>query len=52
MYFFADGGQRYLYGEIPEEDITLFDRETSSDIYLEWPEGEAPNSYDPLPYGG
>ncbi len=52
MYFFADGGQRYLLGEIPEEDIVLFDRSTSSDIYLEWPEGEAPNSYDPLPYGG
>jgi hypothetical protein len=52
MYFFADGGQRYLLGEIPEEDITLFDRETSSDIYLEWPEGEAPTYYDPLPSGG
>ena len=52
MYFFADGGQRYLLGEIPEEDIVLFDRETSSDIYTEWPEGEAPNDYDPLPSGG
>ena len=52
MYFFADGGQRYLLGEIPEEDIVLFDRETSSDIYMEWPEGEAPIYYDPLPSGG
>ena len=52
MYFFADGGQRYLFGEIPEEDIVLFDRETASDIYMEWPEGEAPNEYDPLPSGG
>ncbi len=52
MYFFADGGQRYLLGEIPEEDIVLFDRSTSSDIYMEWPEGEAPIYYDPLPSGG
>ncbi len=52
MYFFADGGQRYLLGEIPEEDIVLFDRETSSDIYMEWPEDEAPIYYDPLPSGG
>ena len=52
MYFFADGGQRYLLGEVPEEDIVLFDRETASDIYMEWPEGEAPNSYEPLPSGG
>ena len=52
MYFFADGGQRYLLGEIPEEDIVLFDRSTSSDIYMEWPEGEAPIYYEPLPSGG
>ena len=52
MYFFADGGQRYLLGEIPEEDIVLFDRGTSSDIYMEWPEGEEPNSYEPIPSGG
>jgi hypothetical protein len=52
MYQFADGGQRYLPGEIPEDDISLFDRTTSIDMYMEWPEGEQPVFYDPLPSSG
>ena len=40
MYFYVDGGQRYLPGEWPETETRAFDPEGAVDRYLDFPESE------------
>ena len=48
MWQFANGGQRYLYGEIPEGPPPVFELDGAVTIYLSPPGSEAAPSYEPL----
>lgn len=53
MYRYANGGQRYLLGEMPEsiEEAGLFDVEASVTVYEEVPEEDTTPDYDPPDVG-
>ena len=52
MYQYADEGQRYLWGEIPEAEIELFNPATSIDLYDDLPPGQEIPNYEPIQPGG
>jgi len=49
MYRYANGGERYTLGEIPEsiEDAGLFDVDSSETVYEELPDEDQPPDYPP-----
>jgi hypothetical protein len=48
MWFFVDGGRRYLPGEWPDEDTKAFQTDDAVDVYEELPEEERVKDYEPL----
>ncbi|MCS5681635.1 MAG: hypothetical protein NZ609_03705 [Acidimicrobiales bacterium] len=48
MWQFTNGGQRYLYGEIPEGPPPAFELDGAVTVYLSPPGSEAAPSYEPL----
>src|SRR5690606_34304727 len=49
MYRYANGGERYTIGNLPEsfEEAGLFDEESSVTVYEELPEEDQPPEYPP-----
>lgn len=52
MMRYADGGQRYLPGEMPETEANVFDEEGTVTIYEEVPEDQRPPDYPSPGPGG